>query len=211
MEKIERDVDCKNTPQTGFRMGLFANRYGCGKCEHRGVASCPYGVGVDCFTGDVLDKFYNVVFSKGEVKRFYVNEGSREVLNTPFFGICPDRYHEYGMMLKTYNDLSGLRALRSENLMKLNGLLGSCRGEADKVISQGDLTVTNEDGDVKLKMLLEQVERMQSKFIDKIEQAIGQEERFEAAKAKSGDDKRKVTADDINEVIKRAKLVDVGE
>jgi len=52
---------------------------------------------------------------------------------------------------------------------------------------------------------------MQSKFIDKIEQAIGQEERFEAAKAKSGDDKRKVTADDINEVIKRAKLVDVGE
>lgn len=204
----------------GMKYNVISRIHGCyGGCPHKGTIRCPYGVGMKKFDDDIRDGADVLVRSKGTMVDAYVREDGEVT------ALCPERISELKMFVNSANTMSGLRVLRTENLMKLKEeieVLERSLAESDALLDErgvtdkdglkiprkkGMISVVNDKGeivDIDLVKAREKLFGLRSKYHEKLDTAIMSEAKIQEV------EQSKITADDINAQLKRVKgMIDV--
>jgi hypothetical protein len=185
---------------------LTTRKYGCMSCSYKGTKLCPYGIGLLKATEDIYD-----------TKGFLVTKMG-EIMDTHPSKICDEKLAEYHQKFKMYNDLTGLKDARTESLMQMSDFLKVAREKLTDVLEEQKLFensaspegnagsrglfVVNKDGDTALKTALMQIDAIQQKYHEQLNKAIQQEEGVKQVV------ERRISADDLNNMIKKAKAID---
>lgn len=151
---------------------------------------------------DVLDADGQVVRKGGDVIDVYRDENGQAK------GICPDRIAELKSYMQQATSVNGLRVLRAENLAKMKEQMTVLSDTIRAFTDKTGLLVEYKDKegvpyDAKVVEAVKELSVLMNKYHEKIDNAFAME-----ARLKDNDSKR-MSADDINAQIKKAKAIDV--
>lgn len=183
---------------------LISRRYGCLSCSYKGTKVCPYGVGSLKATEDLYDSNGFLVTKMGDIIDSHPDK------------ICDEKLAEYNHKFKLYNDLTGLKDARTESLMQMSEFLKTTRDKLTDVLDEQKLHengesgsrglfVMDKNGDAAIKTALVQLDLMQQRYHEQLNKAIQQEEGVKQVVEK------RISADDLNSMIKKAKAIDTSK
>lgn len=173
-------------------------------CPHYAKTTCPYGVGLMKYPLDVIDANGDVIRRGGDVVDVYRDE------NGYAKGICPDRVAELKSYMQQATSVNGLRVLRAENLAKMKEQMTVLDETIRSFTDKTGLLVEYKDKegvpyDAKVIEAVKELSVLMNKYHEKIDNAFAME-----ARLKDNDSKR-MSADDINAQIKKAKAIDISQ
>lgn len=177
---------------------LIVRKYGCMGCPYKGTKICPYGVGVKKAKEDEYDNWGELMTAAGNIIESHPK------------GICDERLKEFSDKFKLYAGLDGLKEARARALQDMSDFINLTEAKLSEAIalkSGGMITAQMDDAgeivDLDIVTGLKTLSTLRDRFQDQLNKAIQQEEGTKQIVEK------RLTADDLNDAMKRAKLMSV--
>lgn len=177
---------------------LFIAKYGCVRCPHKGTALCPYGVGIHRTVkrNHVLTPWETTVTDLPET-----NEKIIEVQEHRD-GICAERTREIAFFTDKVTGMNGLLLERAENMRDMKDLKEKMQRIVTALESE-PATFKTTDGDTKVKSVLAQYQDTLTKYNSFLDNAIGQQLKFEEIKSRDREGPRVIDVQAVESHIRK--------